>query len=149
MRSISIKTLFFVGLLSLLSCSNEEDRLKRQTKIFENYLITEFNTKPGDREEYYFIIPSMACAGCEQAVIRYIQRAQKEDNIFLIISGNQAKTLQDFDLQHNVFIDTENKIDRLNLDALNTTLLIWDKKKIRSIKYINPQNIDSLSPKLN
>lgn len=136
--------LLILSIFSIYACSPEPKRIDKQTIIFSSYLLSEFDIAPSNNEIYYFIIPSFACAGCKKSVASYFIKRQNKENSFLIVSEKAAQSLIDFNITKNVYIDKNNTIDRLNLDASNTTLIVWNRNAIQSITTITPENIDSL-----
>lgn len=137
--------LLILSIFCIYACLPEPKRTDKQTIIFSSYLLSEFDIIPSASEIFYFIIPSFACAGCKKSVASYFVKRQNRENSFLIVSDKAAQSLKNFNITKNVFIDKKNTIDRLNLDASNTTLIVWNKNAIQSITTITPENIDSLA----
>ncbi len=145
MRTFLINvTLLILSTFFIYACFSEPKRIEKQTKIFTSYLLSEFDIKPSSKEQFYFIIPSLACVGCKKTVASYFLKRQNKENNFLIVSEKAAQSLKDFNVTKNVLVDKNNVIDRLNLDAVNTTLIVWNRNAIQTIATITPENIDSL-----
>jgi hypothetical protein len=97
-----------------------------------------------DKKNSFFVIPSTGCIGCNHiAVQRFMEQANKE-NVYLIITNKSLRKLENIKLPENMLLDTNNQIEKLNLEALNTSLIIWNQNKIVSTFILTPDNIDSV-----
>ncbi len=137
-------SLLIFCIVCIYGCSPSSKQSDKQTIIFSSYLLSEFNIKPSNNAQFYFIIPSLGCAGCKKSVASYFLKGQNKENHFLIVSEKAAESLKNFNITKNVFVDKNNTIDRLNIDASNTTLIVWNNNSIQTIATITPENIDSL-----
>jgi hypothetical protein len=144
MFSVSIKLnhfLFFA--IFFFGCACQNSKTDRQSKIFSAYLQKEFNKNPGTSAEYYFVVPSSSCAGCEKSVFISYKKEAK-DNCFLITTAKQLKNIKEFEIKKNLLLDKHNTIDRLNLNTANTSLIIWEDNKIKDIISLAPGEADSI-----
>jgi len=137
------KLIFFVLSFANYSCNN---RVNNQTKLFKKYMQKEFRVNLGTKKEFYFIVPSSGCIGCNKVVAtRFSSDKKRENNCYIIITKKALKNLGNIQINNqNVFIDENNTIESLDIDLLNTSLIIWENDRIQKIEILTPENTFSI-----
>lgn len=125
----------------LISCHNAANSSK--TEIFYSYLNKEFGLNPAKEKSYYLIIPSTACTGCDQSAF-YAFSQSKLKNLYLIISKKNYVKWNNKTILNNVLIDESGMLDKINIGAENTTLIVWEDNKIKEAIHLDPLNTDSI-----
>lgn len=125
----------------LISCNNSANSSK--TEIFYSYLNKEFDLNPAKEKSYYLIIPSTACTGCDQSAF-YAFSQSKLKNLYLIISKKSYAKWNNKAILNNVLIDESGMLDKINIGAENTTLIVWEDNTIKESIHLTPFNTDSI-----
>jgi hypothetical protein len=141
---MKIKTLILtvVVLFALSSCTEKPDK---NTMLFSAYLSKEFNTTIPDSLHYYILIPRMVCKGCSVNTLKDLDSLMvvNDQNYFTFISTNESFTNRELANVKFFKFDTHGRLDNLDLDIANITVV---KTKSGKVLFIKPINIDEKKP---
>jgi hypothetical protein len=134
--------LFLVLIAIFESCREAPDK---DTIIFSNYLMKEFKTEIPDSLHYYILIPKMICKGCSVNTLSELDQLITKENekLFTFISTNEKIALDKFKRTTFFEYDSKGKMDDLDLDIANVTIV---KTKFNKIIFIKPIYIDEKRP---
>ncbi|MDT3694901.1 MAG: hypothetical protein ROY99_00830 [Ignavibacterium sp.] len=140
MRKIFL-ALFFVSII--ISCVDKHDDITdKRTKIFSSYLKNNFSLNFPVGLHYYILVSDFGCHGCKVKTVNdlysYIDLNRKK--YFTIISADQNLIPDSLKIKTEYINDSEKKLESLNLDLANVTLIEVKDKKITLIKSFNPND---------
>ena len=131
----------------LFSCYSAPPKQDKRTLIFSSYLKKEFSMEIPKDEHIYILIPELACKGCiinkTQKEIEWLLKKQRNNN-FTIISSNAP--FIDYISKNNInyLADNSGKLDRLNLDISNITVINTQNRAIKDLKSIATDDTNSI-----
>ena len=145
-----MKSIFYFWILLnvlIFACSSGIVKEDRITRIFSNYIYKEFNIKIIDSLHYYILIPRFGCKGCFKQSFADLNKIIKENNKkdFTIITTNPEIISDELKSRMKIWIDTSGKLDVLNLEIANLTLVETQNKKVNFLKSISTLNGDNLA----
>ncbi|MCW3102476.1 MAG: hypothetical protein JWO09_916 [Bacteroidetes bacterium] len=134
--------LLFIILIAFQSCQEKQDK---NTALFSNYLIKEFNTQIPDSLHYYILIPKLVCKGCSLNTLIELDTLMNAENerCFTFISTNEHISPKEFKRARFIEYDTRGKLDDLDLDIANVTVV---KTRHNKVVFIKPIYIDEKRP---
>lgn len=136
MKTLKLNFIFLIFSILLISCVNKYDK---KTKLFNTYLIDNFNDQILNEKQIYFVIPAINCEGCVDFLLNELKTSDLKAN--LIITYDYQDYLPP---NINVLIDTKKNIDRINLGISNTYIIITKEKQIKNILQITPENFTDI-----
>lgn len=134
--------MLLVIITSIGSCEEAPDR---NTAIFSAYLLKEFNSTIPDSLHYYILIPKMMCKGCSANTLAELDTLINNENkhYFTFISTNDKILSEDPKLVKFYQYDSHGKLDDLDLDIANVTIV---KTKEQKVIFIKPIYADEKRP---
>ena len=138
LNSLTILTMTVMSLLS--SCAED-----KQTKIFSEYMMKEFQTEIPSKLTYYLYVPeNIGCHSCNAKSIDYFCYSKDlKRNSFLITSKKNLKGFTP-NLNENFLIESNIKLEDYNLKTQNATIITVEDKKIKNIQPITPDNLNEV-----
>ncbi len=133
--------LIFVSII--ISCNDKQDDITdKRTIILSNYLNNNFSLNLSVELHYYVLVSDFGCHGCKVKTINdlysYINLNRKK--YFTIISADQNLIPDSLKIKTEYISDSDKKLESLNLDLANVTLIEVKDKKITLIKSFNPND---------
>jgi hypothetical protein len=130
-------------ILTLYACKEADDR---NTSIFKSYLQKEFKAEIPDSLHYYILIPKMLCKGCSVNTLSELEQliTSENEHRFTFISTNERFS-QEFKKVKFYEYDVHGKLDELDLDIANVTIVKTQAGKVIFIKPIYIDEKRSLS----
>ena len=137
--------IYIIIVFTLLSCAaKKEDRV---TRIFSNYINQNLNLKIKDNLHYFILIPKLGCKGCFKEALLELDTIVTKNNEkhFTIITTNTEIISNELKNRASILIDTSGKLDVLNLEISNLTLVETENKKVNFLKSISTLNGERLA----
>lgn len=139
------KRLFFLcsifSIFLLASCGSNH-AYKKETEMFSSYLKRSFNISIPAEKHLYCLVQSYECRGCTSYTVFTISKFADKD--VTIITTREELTAPD---KLTVLYDNDREIDRLNLGAMGTVLILTESgciKQIHSVSANALEKVDSL-----
>jgi hypothetical protein len=134
--------LWFFLIIVLNSCTETEDK---STIIFKDYLQKEFNSEIPESLHYYILIPKMLCTGCSVNSLAEINKliTGETESHFTFISTNEKFALSELKRVKFYEYDSRGKLDELDLDIANITIV---KTRSGKVLFIKPIYADEKRP---
>ncbi len=130
-------------LIIILSCKSEStyDVLK-QTKLFSDFLVENFNITLSKNKHYYILVSSFGCFGCKEKNIRELDSfiKKEEKNNFTIISNDDVINYGNLIYNTNFYKDSKYSLEKLKFNVANVTLIEVKDKKVTLVKTFNPED---------
>ncbi len=140
-----MKKLLFVSIFVsiIISCTiNQDDITDKKTKILSNYLKNNFSLNISAGIHYYVLVSDFGCHGCKEKTLSefyaYINNYNKSS--FTVISADQNLIPDSLKIKTEYINDFDKKLESINLDLANVTLIEVKDKKITLIKSFNPND---------
>ena len=130
-------------LFAFLILENCKDIQDKNTIVFSKYLATEFQIEIPDSLHYYILFPKMMCKGCSINTLSELDTLIENKNrkYFTFIAANEKSIPVEFKkinaLQFKY--DSYGKLDDLDMEIANITIV---KTKSNKVLFIKPINID-------
>ena len=136
MKTIIKNKYLLFGCLLFLQCSQPPEPLyTKETNYFENYLTTTFNTNIPSDKYIYFIFQTANCGGCAGKLWEAVHYFSMPATVIF----TEAPSVEIPETITQLY-DKQQKIDRLNLGAAGTMIIVTENNKIKQIIPINVQN---------
>ena len=126
--------LLLITLIKVNTCS--KSRIDRTTEIFSDYLNQQFKIQIPDELHYFVLIPRLVCKGCAEMTLRDLNTLINKDNRnkFTFISTNNEIIPNELKSKINLLHDDSGKLDNLNLEIANVTLVETLNHKVNFVK---------------
>lgn len=134
--------LFFLIVLMLFSCKSEIDSY--ETSIFSKYLGS-INKEISVEKHLYIIVPNLVCKGCVVQIKPDLEtsiKQLKKDNI-TILSSKKNYFSEEIVSATDFYYDEESKIDYIDLELYNITLVETEYESIKKISHLEIDNAES------
>lgn len=128
-------------LTMLISCAQNAGNKK--SVLFKNYLKSEFDFTLNTERKYFLIITESACTGCDKSALNAFSKANI-NNLYLLISKKNYNQWNEKMINKNILVDRTGNLNKINIGAENTSLIVWEKNSISDIVSLTPDNVDSL-----
>jgi hypothetical protein len=138
-----IKSLIPLFLIIVIcSCAEKEDK---QTKILSGYLDKNFKLAIPDSLQYYFLIPKLGCAGCDQKLLVELNKIDYKNKNIILITSKKKDMLYDLIPPVPVLYDTLGTLDVLNLNLYNVCIVKTKNRKINFIKSLTNETAEDIN----
>jgi len=129
-------------ILLITQCNPRQDS---KSKIFSDYLNSQFNEKIPTDIHRFILIPKMACKGCSEEFLKELTAlANKQPHNFTFISSNNELIPQHLNIKVKLLKDSKGYLDNLNLNIANVTIIFTESENITAIKSLNLDETQTL-----
>jgi hypothetical protein len=149
-KIILFKLLIVTILFLITGCF--QNKTSSNTDVFNDYLKTEFHLNIPLQKHHYVIIPELICKGCTENNLLKLNDLITENNhnkITLIYSNHYDIIPKNLLGHINILFDKNGKINSLNLNIANITLISTEHNEIKLIKSFNTNEDDLITKYLN
>jgi len=144
--------LYFLIIIFFLIVGCKTTPYQKESDLFNNYLLANFEQRIEKEKHYYFIANSYVCKGCIKKYLHvlnsFLVDNQKRTDIYLITTLNY-NILNDIESKVSLMIDKDKNIDYENLNLHDLNLYITQDNEIKEIYSYSIEQEDSYRKKLN
>ena len=137
MKKIILQVCF---LFFFLACQTEQ---VRSTKLFTKYMKTTFQHELKEEAHTYFVINKATCKGCVQRTLIELENLIDIQDTSKYTFVTSLKTIMERNLKTlpPLLEDKTGKLDMINLDIANLTIIKTKNKEIVFQKIITPADL--------
>ncbi|KXK45223.1 MAG: hypothetical protein BWX95_01632 [Bacteroidetes bacterium ADurb.Bin141] len=125
----------------LISCVQSSGNKK--SVLFKSYLKSEFDFTLNTDRKYFLIITESACTGCDKSALNAFSKSNIS-NLYLLISKKNYNQWNEKMNNKNILIDKTGNLNKINIGAENTALIVWEGNSISDVVSLTPDNVDSV-----
>jgi hypothetical protein len=120
-------------IISILLGGCKSNELTAKDKLFSNYLEENFSLQIPEVQHYFIMVPKFGCKGCmKKDLARLSKYVQNNPNKkFTLITSTPEIIPVDMKKGMPFFVDSLDKIDKINLGITNVTIIKTTQGKIR------------------
>lgn len=138
MKYLTFSLLITIGAAAYAQDSTQQD-LRYESKLFRQFLKETYGLKPtGTDTATFYILPSSACSGTGQVILKHLQRIDSSANTYAIVSRYFAELYRDAFLEYeesagNIKIDYQKEVDYMDIGCHNLAKIIMVGNRIIEI----------------
>ena len=124
----------------LVACQTEQDP---STKLFAKYLKTTFQHDLKDKPHTYFVINKATCKGCVQRTLIELEKLIdiQDTSKYTFVTSYKSIMERNLKTLPSLLEDKKGKLDMINLDIANLTIIKTKNKVIVFQKIITPADL--------